>query len=92
MGSNDACIISGAVISRWRGDRGGRACGKLTAFRMLAFGEPLFPVPVQSERPCRDSDTLIAALGAVPGKVALRSSWGNLLSRSVTWTDKDEPR
>jgi len=80
MGSNDACFTSGAVIPGWRHHEIGRACGKLTAFRVLAFGEPLFSVPVQSERPCRDSHALYAALGAAPGQVASRSSRGSLLS------------
>lgn len=91
MGSNDACITRGAVVSRWRGDGAGRACRKLTAFRVLAFGEPLFPKPVQSERPCRDVDALIAVLGAAPGEVTLRS----LRGASLAFCDmdrQDEPR
>lgn len=74
MGSNDACIISGAVIPGRRSDGSGRADGQLTAFRMLAFSEPLLSIPMQSERPCRDSDALTAAPGAAPGEVAARNS------------------
>jgi hypothetical protein len=91
MGSNDACVNRGAVISGWRGDEGERAFGKLTAFCVLAFGEPLFPIPVQSERPCRDGDALIAVLGTAPGEVASRSRRGAL--RAFCDMDRqDEPR
>lgn len=46
MGLSDACITRGAVALGCRGGKIGRhVCGKLTAFRVLAFGEPLFPYP-----------------------------------------------
>lgn len=84
MGSYDAGMIRGAVIFGWRGDMRARACGKLTGVGVLAFGEPLIPVPVRPERPCRDSDALIAVLGAVRGEVASHPSRGALSSSSVT--------
>lgn len=78
MGLNDACITGGAVALGCRGGKiGRRACGKLTAFRVLAFGEPLFSYLCKSERPCRDSDAQGAAPGVAPGRVTSRSSWGN---------------
>jgi hypothetical protein len=91
MGSNDARIIRGAAIPGWRTAQGAGSCRELTAICVLAFDEPLFPVPVQSERPCRDGDALIAVLDAAPGGVALRPSRGTL--SNVLWHGQTyEPR
>jgi hypothetical protein len=91
MGSNDACFASGAVVPEWLRVRTGRAWRKLTAFRVLAFGEPLFSVPAQSERPCRDSDALYAVLGAAPGTGSLAIIARKPL-RVCDMDRQDEPR